>query len=200
MSRMDKFISWFLAAGFLVIILIVVYLGIKGTGALEQAHPVLNKATGIFVMIWMLGAVYFVLRLVFSSVFRDSILARAMSMRERDEMEELLAARSARSVLLSLLAVLMLLFGLSILHVNVEKIPPDKAVKGREKTLSIGLGFEIFEKKPAAVSSTAENRTVFAYNGLPVSKSSLILFIILWSFASYRISLKLISKKMEGDK
>ena len=68
----------------------------KGARVMERLAP----AWGALTCLWFLCAVYFCGCLVLSRGFRETLLTRISGFRERDEREEIVTAKAARSVFL----------------------------------------------------------------------------------------------------
>lgn len=82
--------------------------------------------------LWFLSAVYFCACLVLSPAFRETLLAKAAGFKERDEREELVTAKAARSVFLVTFGCLMAAGLAGMVRVNVfaftrwqgDRVPP----------------------------------------------------------------------------
>ncbi|MBI4248936.1 MAG: hypothetical protein HY611_05490, partial [Elusimicrobia bacterium] len=71
-------------------------MGAGAAGVMERLAP----AWGWLMNLWFLSAAYFCGCLIASSGFRENLLARISGFRERDEREELVTAKAARSMFL----------------------------------------------------------------------------------------------------
>ncbi len=109
---------------------------LTGFGDWKSADPagwrhLFNRGFGIILALWMGLALFLSLRLILSEPLRDAVLARLTFIRERDEREALLTGRATKATFLMSLAVLILLFGLSVIQVSVYRVPPDRAIHGK---------------------------------------------------------------------
>lgn len=90
--------------------------------------------------LWFLSAVYFCVCLVLSPAFRETLLAKAAGFKERDEREELVTAKAARSVFLMTLGCLVAAGLAGMVRVNVfaftrwkgDRVPPLEKVGPHE--------------------------------------------------------------------
>lgn len=139
-------------------------------------------------LIWFVLLVYFILSLVFWSTFREKTLTILTLSKERDERESFISGKASKATFYSTLAVLILLFFLSGLHVNIYKKPKEEAIDGKRGTITIGYNFQFVNsaKKDADIKPN-KNEHIFALDGIPFTQESLLLFLILYHIASYHI-------------
>ena len=157
--------------------------------------------SGLIFGLWMLFSLYLSMRLTFSIPFRNAILTKISLMRERDEREAHFTGSATKNVFLSSLAVLIFILCLSVFTVSIHKLPPEKAINGKTGTISLGFSFGIWDGANTETNSPKpiEPQRGFDYRGIPVSKSGLILFLIIWQIAAYNYSMKrMLKEKREG--
>jgi len=150
---------------------------------------------GMVLGLWMILSFSLSVRLVVSSVFRKTVLAKLTLLRERDERESFLTGIAARETMLTSIAILIFLFCLSCFQFSLNQLPPEQAVDGKTKAISIGVKFDLFagEKATNAGESSPEH-SIVAYNGLPFSTSSVIVGLLLWQIISYNYSMRRLMK------
>lgn len=138
---------------------------------------------------WFVLLVYFIMSLVFWSTFREKILTVLTLSKERDERESFISGRASKATFYSTLAVLILLFFFSGLHVHVYKKPKEAAIDGKRGTITIGYNFSFVnsDKKSVEVVEQNKNEKIIALDGVPFTQESLLLFLILYHIASYHI-------------
>lgn len=169
---------------------------LAGYGDWTSADPagwqhLLNKGFGIILALWMGLALFLSLRLILSESLRDAVLARLTFIRERDERETILTGRATKATFLMSLAVLILLFGLSVIQVSVYRVPPDRAIHGKTGMVTLGVGFNLFDQAERKIpGAVVPRRDIFSYAGLPLSSSALILILIAGQILFYNISVR----------
>ncbi|SDF19498.1 hypothetical protein [Sporomusa acidovorans] len=135
---------------------------------------------------WMLISLYLSVRLMLSAEFREKILSKITFLKERDEREFILTGQAAKTTMLTTLAVLIFLFCLSCFQVSVYRVPPEQAIDGKDKVLSLGFQLDL-SNSPQSHSSQSDANTedIVSYTALPISSSSVILGLIGWQILSY---------------
>lgn len=155
----------------------------------------LYNLSGLVFAVWIAFSIYLSLRLMISRAFRDRVLTRLTFMRERDEREAILTGKAARTTFLTSLAILIFLFCLSCFQVSVYRLPPEKAVDGKTRAVTLGFGFNLLENpKGITRDQTIEKKDIFSYTGLPVSSATVILALMLWQIVSYNVSMRRLTK------
>ncbi|MDT8903630.1 hypothetical protein [Anaeroselena agilis] len=199
MNRLDSVILKLLLYGLPLIVGLAVLAAAQGWRYIDAAGRVTeapfhysNPVIGLIFGLWLLLAVYLLIRLVASGEFREKVLSRLTFIRERDEREALLTGKAAKTTMLTTLAVLLVLFFLSCLRLSVSTLPPEQAVNGKNKTLTIGAAFSLTaDSRP---EQPEPGKTVVAYTGLPVSGSAVIAGLIIWQIAAYNYSMRRLMK------
>lgn len=138
-------------------------------------------AGGLMLALWMLISVLISVRLVLSTQFREMVLAKLTFIKERDEREAYMTGRAAKDTMLTSMALLIFLFCLSCFQVSLHNLPPEQAIDGKTRAVSLGVKFELFD--PATTKNTNESL-------LPFSSSSLLLGLLVLQVASYNYSMK----------
>lgn len=181
MRNMDSNALWIFLRGLpFVFILALVTNGFE----VLQANEFVNVMSGLVFGAWMFLALYLSLRLIFSSKFRSSVLARVSLFRERDEREAAVTAMATRNSFLTTLAVLIFLLCLSLFQVAVYKLPPEQAINGKTGTISLGVHFTPLNSPSIGINSQSK-LDYFRYSGLPLSNSALTLLLIAWLVGSF---------------
>ncbi|WP_027938304.1 hypothetical protein [Anaeroarcus burkinensis] len=136
---------------------------------------------------WMIISIFLSSRLVTSTRFREYISSKVSFLKERDEREFLLTGKAARNTMLTTMAVLLLLFCLSCFQFSVYRVPPEQAVEGKDKVLTLDFHFELANDMPVEnLQNGMAREDIISYKGLPVSTSTVILGLICWQIASYQ--------------
>lgn len=145
-----------------------------------------NTAMGAVFAAWMISAVVVAAAVVVSPRYRERLLTRMTRMKERDEREERIVGFAARNAFLFNLALLIFLFLLNLLTVDVTKLPPDQAIRGKEHTLSLGLNLTPFVgvPEPAAAPVPEGGTSLFRYR-FPLTASGVAMVLILANLGAF---------------
>lgn len=154
----------------------------------------LNSLGGFVIGSWMTLSLYFSLRLLFSPEFRADVLPKLTFFRERDERELLIAAKATRNTFLATLALLLFMFCLSAFQVAVYRVPAEQAVAGKTGMLSLGVNVNLTNKNSNIPTGVTD---YFRYDGLPISNSAIVLFLIVWLLVSYNYFVRQLNQQSE---
>jgi hypothetical protein len=158
-------------------------------GGLVQA---LYNLSGLVFGVWLLLAACLLARLLVSGEFRERVLSKITFIRERDEREAMLTGKAAKTTMLTTLAVLLVLFFLSCIRVSLSDLPPEQAVGGKTKAVTIGAAFSLTGQTGPAQPEA--EKTIVSYSGLPLSGPALIAGLIIWQVAAYNYTMKRLLK------
>ncbi|MEN6414252.1 MAG: hypothetical protein ABFC84_16055 [Veillonellales bacterium] len=134
---------------------------------------------------WMVISLFLSVRLMISAAFREKVLSKITFLKERDEREIILTGQAAKTTMLTTLAVLIFLFGLSCFQVSVYHVPPEQVVDGKSNVLALGLNLDLASNSQCDDSKNIDRKDIVSYRGLPISNSLVILGLIGWQVASY---------------
>jgi hypothetical protein len=82
-----------------------------------------------------------------------------------------------------------------LFQVSLYRVPPEKAVDGKTRMLTLGLGLHLFnDGKSVRPEETIQKQDIFSYEGLPVSGTAVILLLIAWQIISYNYSMRRLMK------
>lgn len=150
---------------------------------------------GLVLGLWMMISIALSVQMVVSKEFRDSVLVKLTLIKERDERETFLTGRAAKEVFLTSIAILIFLFCLSCFEVSLYRLPPDQAVDGKARVISLGVKFELFDQATLKNGDgSLQKESIIAYSGLPFSHSSVILGLLFWQIIAYNYSMKQLMK------
>lgn len=142
-----------------------------------------NAVFGAAFAFWMIAAIYIAFALVFSQRFREKLLKRITFMKERDEREEMVVGRAARNAFILNLAMLIFLFILNLISINVTKLPPGKAIDGKQHNLFLGLNYYPI-KKGNAVAQEPSGESLYDYE-FPVTVSGVLTMLMIMNIGSF---------------
>jgi len=134
-------------------------------------------------ILWFLCLFILMLMLVFRKETQDSTIKYLAGLRERDEREEVIMGLAAKRDFTATTSFLIFLLFLSCFTLSIAKVPPDQVVDGKKSSISIG--FHITGAEPG-VSPSPDGRVYYEHRDLPLSKSSIILVVLIWQIATFR--------------
>lgn len=196
MSKSEKFLRinmWIskyllIALPFVIGTVVWAFYVTGGGNELHGSESLLWDIFGWHFIAWFVLLVYFVVSLVFWGTFREKILATLTRSEERDERESYISGRASKATFYSTLAVLILLFFVSGLHIHIYKKPQEEAIDGKRGTISIGYKFEFINSaKKNADEIPNKNENIFTLDGIPFTQESILLFLILFHTTSYHV-------------
>jgi hypothetical protein len=198
MKRFDSTLLRVFLYGLPAVVVFAAFAYSYSSGVVNHANVylrLLNSLAGLVIAMWMTLSLYLSVRLMVSGPFRDHVIARLTFMRERDEREVILTGKATRTAFMTTLAILIFLFCLSCFHVSIYRLPPESAVDGKTRMVSLDLGFNLLEhSKQGKPKDTIEKKDIFSYAGLPVSSTTVILLLIVWQIISYNYSIRRLAK------
>lgn len=144
-------------------------------------------------ILWFVTLIIFLVMIIFLTSTREQVMRRLANIQERDEREIFITGQASRKTFISTLGILIVLLFLSIFNFNIRKLPADEIVDGRAKRLSITLNFKALDESKIERNSNGE--ILLESKEIPLSKSSILLSLILWQIVSFRMS----SRKLQNE-
>jgi|GEM_PF-3301791 len=149
----------------------------------------LNGFVGVTFGLWILSIFYLVIALLFSTHFREELVARMMWLKQRDEREVISAGAAAKKTFFMTVALISFLLVVSLLHFQIAKIPDDQVkADGHHHILKMGLGLSIWNSPNSAQTPVDPNLT-FDFQ-MPLSTTGILLLILVWELGTFRWYLK----------
>lgn len=146
----------------------------------------LLRQSMVFITIaWALLLFVLMLLLAFHPYTQESVIKRIAGMKERDEREEIITGLAARKSFVATTGFLIFLFFLSCATVSIARMP-NGGVDGKKASLT--FGFRMISSEPSQVPAAAgEGQIIYEHRDIPISKSGIILLILAWQLAAFRI-------------
>lgn len=138
-------------------------------------------------LLWFGVLVAFLILLVALPEARDKTLSRLANLKERDEREQFITGKASRTAYVSTLSVLVLFLFFSIFSLNIHRVPESEAINGKTGTVAIGLQFNLLDK-PRLETHETTGRVLFESKEIPLSKTAILLILILWQLAAFNIT------------
>jgi hypothetical protein len=142
---------------------------------------------------WFFCLVVFLLLMLFVPSTRDMVTRRIANVKERDEREIYITGQASKKTFLSTLSVLIFLLFISIFTFNITKIPPNEVVDGHERRMSITFNFKLMDDPK--IERNESGQVLFESKDLPLSKSSILLLLIVWQVAMFALSARKIANE-----
>lgn len=134
-------------------------------------------------MIWFATLIMFLVLLVAVPDAREKTLKRLANLKERDEREQLITGRASRTAYVSTLSLMIFLLFFSIFSLKIYRVPESEATNGKTGTAEIGLGFSLLDSP--RIETNSDNKIIFETKDIPLSKTGIILILILWQLAAF---------------
>lgn len=147
-------------------------------------------------MLWFGCLLVFLGCLLFASSAREKTLKRIANVRDQDEREELISGKASRRSYISTLSLLIFLLFISVFSLEIKRVPSEQAMDGKTGVLNIGFNFDFFDRTQAPTEIAGEQQ-YFAAKDIPLSKSGIILLILIWQVATFAWSAR---RELEPDR
>jgi hypothetical protein len=194
MKKYDGIILRILAYGFPLVMGLLIWaytiVGNNKTLHTDDYSGGIWNLAGIFFIVWVLLAILTLFRLLINSTLREQVLSKVARVQERDEREAEISGYASKFSLFANLALLVCLLFFSTININVKKYNKDVVDQNGEKKhglLSIGFGLKAYDDKAIVINENHESKEI-NYNELPVSKSGIIILLIIWQLGMYHFS------------
>jgi hypothetical protein len=138
-------------------------------------------------MLWFAILILFLIMLIASSEAREKTLKRLANLKERDEREQYITGKAARTTYISTLSLLVFFLFFSIFSLNINRLPDSEAINGKTGTVAIGLQFTLLDE-PRGETNQTNGQVIFESKNIPLSKTAILLILILWQLAAFNIT------------
>lgn len=170
--------------------------GQNATGALG----VLWEICSWVLMIWFALLIVFLVTLLTYAPVREQTILRLARIQERDEREEQITGTAARSSFIVTMALLIFLIFISVFKIHLRHISPSDSTFSEEgsapsKTLSLGFGLKIFD----VPNKTDVNGVIFESTDIPLSKSALLILVLMAQAGAFWLSVRRQTAKDVAD-
>jgi len=136
---------------------------------------------------WFFVLIVFLIMLVVIPQAREMTLRRLANIKERDEREEYITGKASRVTYISTLSLLILLLFFSMFSITVERLPKTQNLKSPHHALKLGFKFSPFEDLQS-FANKSKNNIIFGYEKITLSKSSLLLILLIWQLVIFNLS------------
>ncbi|MEO8402415.1 MAG: hypothetical protein ABI597_11600 [Gammaproteobacteria bacterium] len=189
MNRIIRLIQNYLIIGLPFVIICMVWSTLQPeSGNLQNASYITQKiwaALGINIMLWFSTLIVYLFILVIAPKVREKTLRRLANLQERDEREQYITGKAARTAYISTMSLMIFFLFFSIFSLRVMETPKS-ATNKHKMSVSIGLQFSLLDETP--VETSPEGKTLFVSKDIPLSKSAIILILLSWQLLSFNLA------------
>jgi hypothetical protein len=189
MNKVDKILTKFLIFALPFVLIILCWAAISDPNKMSASSGLTRiawDALGWTFMIWIFVSFYIVVKMVIQKTFRDQILGKAAGIKERDERESIIVGEAAKVSFLSTMAFIILLLFFSIFTITLARQTNSQEIDKKKSSLTIQMNFPLLVEENKHVEIQNNDIEIFTYSGVPLSKSILLLLILLWQVGSYK--------------
>lgn len=189
-----KYLKWTMPL-FLVLVIYVQYCD-------SQNIPLENNIIPGFlgeISSWIIISDFLILPVVIISMLiskelRESFFFGLAKVSEQDERETMIIGESSRKTLVSSMAILLLLFFVTNFTFSIKHLPTEQQTDGNTKRMQLGFKFDLFDT--SSKTETLKDGSIVSYQGVPLSKSGLMLLLMTWQLGAFwYISRKQLAKR-----
>ena len=193
---MKRFIKWvqnYLIYSFPAVLLIMAWGSFQDQEEIQSA--LLKNLWGLLgwnIMVWFVALIGYLVALVLIPTLREQVLTRLANIKERDEREEYITGRAARTSYISTMSLLIFFLFLSIFTVNIKKEIPaspngttNSSKPSTHGSVNLGLNFSLLDK---STDKKEQEGVVFESSNIPISKPAILLTVLLWQIFSFAIT------------
>lgn len=190
MTKLIRYIQSYLLYALPFVMICMAWGTVQPEGEIQKgASPLLKASWEILswnLMLWFAGLILLLILLVIIPEARERTLSRLANLKERDEREQYITGKASRAAFISSLSLLILLLFFSIFSLHIYRASESEALHGKRGTVSIGLQFTLLDQSKSQTSPTGE--VLFESKDIPLSKSAILLFLIIWQLAVFNYS------------
>jgi hypothetical protein len=194
MKKIDQIILWTLGLGFPVVVGLMIWaytlVGNNSTLKAENYQGGVWDFLGTFFILWMILAVVTLFRLLINSDLRETVLSKVARIQERDEREVEVSGYAAKFSFFANLAMLVCLLFFSSLNFDLKKnshVTYNDKGEPKHGQLTMGLALHAYDDKAILIKNDQEQKEI-NYTELPISKSGIIILLIIWQIGTYHLS------------
>ena len=154
----------------------------RGSFALTALWEVMSCS----LILWFIALAAFMVLLVVRKDTQEASIKFLAGIKERDEREEAIVGTAASRSFVATTALLIFLLFASCFTLSVTRLP-DHAIDGKRSSLSLGFRFSGTDLTP---TTSEDGRVIFEHGDLPLSKSAILLLVLVWQLAAFRFKFR----------
>lgn len=190
MNKLIRFIQTYLIVGFPFVLACIVWSNIRSQNNTLQETALLAKllwhALGLNILLWFSVLILFLGLLVAVPSVRENTLKRLANIKERDEREEYITGKAARSTYISSLSLIIFLLFFSLFSFKIYRLPQNKTIHQHHRA-DISIGFSLFNQS-SPVKNTPQDDVFFDSKNFSLSPSAIILILLSWHLLIFNLA------------
>lgn len=188
MKTLDRWIRKYLVYVAPVVLLTILWGGFQPDIANDSTTlGTLYDIASWALVLWFALLFFFSVLLAFRRETQEATVKYLAGIKERDERELAVMGAAARRTFTATTGLLVFLLFLSTMTVHIARRPNSQVTDGKHHTLSLGFGFSPTSHERA---HNADGSIIFEHYDLPLSKSALLMMILIWHVGSFRLRAK----------
>lgn len=195
MNKLIRYTQNYLVYGLIPVAGLIIW-SILIKGSIAESNllvRVIHEILSYNIMIWFATFILFMIGMVIIPDVREKSLRRLANLRERDEREEYITGKAARSSYVATLSltIFFLFFSMFNFHYSkLEKSSPDKP----GHSVGIGFGYRVFAETVTDKQTVKGVSPVFDSTSYALSGSTLLLILLGWQLLFFNLSARKLSK------
>lgn len=188
-NKIVRFIQNYLLFALPFVIAFMVWDTIRPENDLANSTAIIQTLRHLLILnmiLWFAVLILFLVSLVAIPSIREKTLKRLANIKERDEREQYITGKAARSTYISMLSLMLFLLFFSIFSVNLSRLPENQAPPHHRLNLSIGLGFSLLNK--SETEKIPGEKLIFGTKNISLSNSTIILILLCWQLLTFNIA------------
>jgi hypothetical protein len=142
-------------------------------------------------ILWFASLIFFVVLVTFFKTAKEQITRQLAGIKERDERESYIVGKAALNSMVSTISVGILILFITMFSLSIKNLRPEDRYEDKKKNFSLALAYKVFDEQSSEISPTGE--IIFQRKDLPLSKSSIVLILLIWQVGAFRFYARRIS-------
>ena len=185
MKKIVRFLTYYLMYCFPFVIAILASNIIPSN--IINHHGFIWEIISFGFMSWCVVLFLFLLCMIISPIAREMTLKRLANLKERDEREELITGKAARTTYISMLSVMIFLLFFSLFQIKLGKLlPKDQVIYGHGYELKMSVGYSFFNKPK--INNISNAIVLFDSEAIFPSSASIMLILLAWQLISFNLA------------
>ena len=195
MNKLCRYIKNYLVYGIIPVIGLIIWSIFLNHNIAESniVVRITHELLSYNMMIWFVTFILFIISMTIIPEIREKSLRCLANLKERDEREEYITGKAARSSYVATLSLtlLFLFFSMFNFHYSkIEKSSPDKP----GHSVTIGFGYNFFSETVTKTQTPDGVTPIFDSNSYALSGSTLLLILLGWQLLFFNLSARKLSK------
>ena len=195
MNKLSRYIQNYLVYGFLPVVGLIIWSVFLNHNVAESNLFlwILHEALSYNTMIWFVAFMLFMVSMVIVPNVREKALRRLANLQEKDEREEYITGKAARSSYIATLSLTLFFLFFSMFNFNystLEKTSPEKP----GHSVTIGFGYRLFAETVSDKQTVKGVSPIFDSTTYALSGSTLLLILLAWQLIFFNLSARKLSE------